>query len=418
MEKNTKIIHLTTLDLSGAGRAAMRIVDAQCRAGWNSLLLCLFKRSKNASKNVVQYNVPNMSLWKRILKKLHLFTPAYIETAKRLKAYKVVDVISILHSDCKPENDTLVRSADILNLHWVHDFVDLRDFLNKTTQPIIWTLHDQGAYTGCCCYANECQRYMDICGACPALSSTQEEDYSTELWKEKYELYQKHASRLHIVCCSNWMADCARQSALMKHLDIRVIPNCIDTDLFTPSPLPNNSRKISLLFGAMNAKDKYKGYLRLVEVLALMSTREDFAAYDIEVLILGENSDGVVDLPYPTRYLGFINNDSELVKVYQESSLLLYASYRDNLPNMIMESMACGTPVVAFDVGGISDLIDHKENGYLAQTQDDFVDGVLWALQNRSQLSQVAREKVIRCFVPEVVAKQYIQCYQEALNGK
>ncbi len=418
MEKDKKIVHLNTLDLSGSGRAAMRIVDAQCNAGWDSLLLCLFKRSKNASKNVVKYDAPKTSLWKRILKKLHLFTPAHIEVAQRLSEYNVVDGVAVLHSDCQTEKNAIIKQADVINLHWVRDFVDIRDFLNHTTQPIVWTLHDQGPYTGCCCYTNVCERYLDTCGCCPALSSMQDEDYSTELWREKYVLYQKHASRLHIVCCSNWMADGARKSGLMKHLDIRVIPNCIDTNLFVPSAASNYGNKISLLFGAMDAKDIHKGYLRLVNVLERMKTREEFAIYDIEILILGENSEGVANLPYPVRHLGFINDDEALVRVYQESSLLLYASYRDNLPNMIMESMACGTPVVSFNVGGIGDLIDHEKNGYLAQTQDDFVDGVLWSLQNRSQLSQAAREKVMCCFTPEVVTEQYIKCYKEALYGK
>ena len=408
-----KVTHITTLDKSGAGRAAIRIVQALQSLKVNTVLLCLFSQL-GLIDGIMRFVPKRNNLFKRILYRLGLRKRDYEQRAKLFSKYHVVDGMHWLHSDLRVDKHTTIKQADIIHLHWIDQMIDLSSFLKHTTQPIVWTLHDMGAFSGGCnYYYYYCPKFEQQCGACPALSSTIENDLSRQEWHLKDQLYHKHLNRLHIVTCSNWLADCARRSSLLRDADIRVIPNCIDVEVYKPLPKMHRDDVIRFMLGAVNAKDPNKGYERLQRMVNCYAAQTQKR---IEVLVVGQNSD---DLCFQenvlVRSFGFIESDSELAAIYNQADLLLYGSYRDNLPNMIMEAMACGVPVVAFPIGGIPDMILHNETGYLAETEDDYLDGIQWCLDNRTQLSVASRNKVINDYHPNRIANMYDQLYKEII---
>ena len=407
-----KITHIVTVDRGGAGRAAIRIVQALRALDIDAMLLCLFNQL-GPIDGLVRYAFKRNNLFKRILYRLGLKKRDYVMRADLFSKYKVVDGMHWLHSDIRFDKHPIIKQSDIIHLHWIDQMIDLPSFLNHTTQPIVWTLHDMGAFSGGCNYYYYCPKFEQQCGACPALSSNIENDLSRQEWHLKDQLYHKHLNRLHIVTCSNWLADCARRSSLLRDADIRVIPNCIDVEVYKPLPKMHRDDVIRFMLGAVNAKDPNKGYERLQRMVNCYAAQTQKR---IEVLVVGQNSD---DLCFQenvlVRSFGFIESDSELAAIYNQADLLLYGSYRDNLPNMIMEAMACGVPVIAFPMGGIPDMVIHKETGYLAETEEEYLAGIQWCLDNKEKLSSASRNKVINDYHPNRIANMYNQLYKEII---
>lgn len=407
-----KITHITTLDKAGAGRAAIRIVQALRALDINAMLLCLFNQL-GPIDGLVRYDFKRNNFFKRILYRLGLKKRDHVMRADLFSKYKVVDGMHWLHSDIRVDRHPIIKQSDVIHLHWIDQMIDLPSFLNYTTQPIVWTLHDMGAFSGGCNYYYYCPKFEQQCGACPALSSTIENDLSRQEWQLKDQLYHKYLNRLHIVTCSNWLADCARRSSLLRDADIRVIPNCIDVEVYKPLPKMHRDDVIRLMLGAVNAKDPNKGYERLQRIVNLYASQTQKR---IEVLVVGQNSDELCFHNNVTvRSFGFIEDDYELSAIYNQADLLLYGSYRDNLPNMIMEAMACGVPVIAFPIGGIPDMVIHKETGYLTETEEGYLAGIQWCLDNQEKLSLASRNKVINDYHPNRIANMYNQLYKEII---
>lgn len=309
---------------------------------------------------------------------------------------------------------------DILHLHWINlRFIDIND-LAKVTKPIVWTLHDCWPFTGVCHYFYDCTRYKQSCGCCPHLASNNERDLSHKVWQKKMDVFSK--LNIHVVCPSNWLAQAARESAIFKQFPVSVIPNPLDTDFFTPGSkvdackvLCISPEKRYILYGAMNAiKDRRKGFAELKSCLQYYENQ--FDTKDIEVLIFGSNDKAQLELNHiRTTDLGLLN-DQQLRAAYRASDVMVTPSLSENLSNIIMESLACGTPVVAFNIGGNSDMIEHKLNGYLAEnvSSKELADGITWCLENNNtaNLSQNARNKVLENFTEDKVGVMYKRVYE------
>ena len=317
---------------------------------------------------------------------------------------------------------------DILHLHWINQrFLPLGSL--PEGKPIIWTLHDTWPFCGICHYFNECQGYRQSCGNCPQLKSHRLNDLSHKIWRRKNEIYKR--LNLQIVAPSSWMGQCAAESGLLSQFQTTVIPNCIDPLEYKPLTshemsdrwhdlVARKNRKKFVLYGAMNATvDKRKGYSYLIS--ALEQITDDRENNDIELVVFGANlSLGSSPIGLPTHFVGFVSDIHELVSLYSLADVMVVPSLNENLSCVIMESLACETPVVAFDIGGNGDMIDHQENGYLAKEKDseDFANGILWCLENNmdGHLSQNARKKVLENYTPEVVGRQYAELYSSLLK--
>jgi glycosyltransferase involved in cell wall biosynthesis len=235
------------------------------------------------------------------------------------------------------------------------------------------------------------------------------------------------AKNISFVTCSNWLGDVAKQSSLLKNASIQAIPNPIDTDIFSPKDKVtvrakwkvDPSAKI-ILFGAANINDRRKGITYLVEALHRLKNNYTQDS-PVEIVIFGKNKHfDVSTLPFPVHQLNVISSPTDMAEIYSLANVYVSASIEDNLPNTIMEAMACGTPTVAFNTGGIPDLIDHQQNGYLAEFESaaDLAAGIKQILTsaNADEFSAAARDKVLREFNNDKVAGQYIRLYNTILN--
>jgi glycosyltransferase involved in cell wall biosynthesis len=312
---------------------------------------------------------------------------------------------------------------DVINLHWVcHGFLNI-ETLTKFTQPIVWTLHDMWAFTGGCHYNQECDRYIDSYGACPQLSSSSNHDLSHWVWQRKAKAWKN--INLTIVTPSKWLAKCVSSSSLFKDLRIEVIPNGLDTDRYKPMNrqlarqllgLPED--KLLVLFGAMNAtSDPRKGFHLLQQALLSLSKSEWKEQLSLVVMGASQPS-SQLDFGFKTHYLGKLSDDISLALIYAAADVFVAPSIQDNLPNTVMEALSCGTPCVAFNIGGMPDMIEHQRNGYLAQAYktEDLAQGIAWVLVNlerHSKLCKIAREKAECEFTSAIQAQRYTSIFTE-----
>lgn len=311
-----------------------------------------------------------------------------------------------------------VAEADVLHLHWVvHGFVNI-PFLRQARRPIVWTLHDSWAFTGGCHLPAGCRRYQEACGRCPQLGSRREADLTRLNWQRKLRAWRD--VDMVVVTPSNWLAACARSSSLFAGRRVEVIPNGIDTDVFKPLDrvaccrilnLPEDKHLI--LFGAMGAtSDENKGFELLRQAMAALPRQ--VAGKECMLVVFGSQQLDLPDLNIEVRFMGTLTDDIALSVLYAAADVMVVPSRQENLPNTIMEAMACGTPAVAFRTGGIPDLIEHQYSGYLAEPFDtgDLAQGIAWTLE-QSGLGIHCRQKVEREFALDVVSARYVKLYSE-----
>ncbi len=312
---------------------------------------------------------------------------------------------------------------DVVHIHWVDAFVDYRK-LKDIKQPIVITLHDCGFFTGGCHHFGQCQLYKTCCDSseCALLGSKIVRLLIRENIRRKVAFIKKH-SQLHIVAPSTWMAQCARQSALLKDVPISVIPNPIDVNLYQPKDkndacayFKKTPSKKYILYGAVNAlQDPNKGWSNLQEALCYFVNK--YGSENIELIIFGANEQFTsITLPISTTFWGYMKEERDMVMLYNLADVMVVPSLYENLPQTAVEAIACGTPVVAFRTSGLVDIVEHQQNGYLAEcySPQDLAEGINWCMNNslNRELSKNAREKVVRCFSEEVVNREYVKLYK------
>jgi len=422
-----KIIILNTNDQNGgAARAAYRLHFSMKNIEVDSLMLV-----KN--KFLSDQSVIPVSVFDKRPKYINVWYDYVINKIKnkiqQRKWRRYPDRSQMILSDLR---STSLHGAlrktefDILHLHWVnHRFLNIGELINLN-KPVVWTLHDAWPFTGICHITNDCIKYEQECGNCPQLKSNKENDLSREIWQKKQKIYNQ--IDLHIVAPSKWLAACAGQSSLFKSVPVTVIPNGIDTDLFAPANkyecreelrLPLDKKYI--LFGAMQAlSDVNKGFDTLTKTLTLL--KNHYSSTELELLIIGADEPLVKpDLGYTQHYFGILTSEISIAKAYNAADVTVVPSFSENLSNTIMENLSCGIPVVAFDIGGNGDMIEHQINGYLAKPYipEDLVDGIIWCLDNKQTqlLSENARNKVLQNFSQSYVSLQYKKLYSQIIHA-
>ncbi|MEA5573378.1 glycosyltransferase family 4 protein [Calothrix sp. UHCC 0171] len=319
-------------------------------------------------------------------------------------------------------------SPDIINLHWICGYIQIES-IPRWNKPLVWTLHDMWTFTGGCQYSHNCDRYIKSCGACPQLHSDREKDISRWIWERKAKAW--HNLDITIVTPSQWLANCTRTSSLFSQASIKVIPNGIDIQRYKPLSrtfareclnLPQDKQLV--LVGANSLYLQRKGADYLHKALESLQTRY---TNKIELIVFGTLPSEIqrkfkLDLGFPIHYIGNLKDDISLALIYAASDVFIAPYIEDNLPNTIIEALACGTPCVAFAIGGIPEIIEHQKNGFLAQPLDaeELAVGIIWVLENNQRwqkLSQNARQKVEREYTQEIQAKSYLQLFTEIINN-
>ncbi len=412
-----KVLHLSTHDIGGgAARAAYRLHTGLQDIGLQSQMLVQEKSSND--KTVI---APKIRLFQGIAKAKLTFEslPLKLYTQKKNTPF----FIQWLPDRVIPKVAQI--NPDIINLHWISGaFMQIETF-SKLKRPLVWTLHDMWGFTGGCHVIGECDRYKVSCGACPQLNSINEWDLSRWVWRRKVKAWKN--INLTLVSPSSWLAECARSSSLFQNLRIEVIPHGLDTQKYRPInqhfaretlKLPQDKKLI--LFGAIEAtSDRNKGFHLLQPALQELSKagwKDNF-----EVVIFGASQpENPPDLGFKTYYLGHLYDDISLATVYSAADVMLVPSLQESFGQTASESLACGTPVVAFNSTGLKDIVDHQQNGYLANPYevDDFAKGIAWILENEQRLEKLsfyARKKAEQEFTLELQARRYSALFEEIL---
>ncbi|MBK0378020.1 glycosyltransferase family 4 protein [Mucilaginibacter segetis] len=421
-----KVALINTSDAGGgAAEACMRLLNALQMQSIDATLVVQHKKRNNdhvytIEKNYLDKTASNFNFFYERL--------PFIAFHERDRSVRFA--FSTANAGTDISEEAVIREADILHIHWTNSgFLSVKNLkkLINLNKPIVWTLHDMWVFTGGCHYAGICDHFKYECGNCYFLRRPDENDLSHTGWLRKSKMLE-NTDQISFVTCSHWLGNVARQSSLLKRASIQTIPNPIDTDIFSPQGKLISRQKWGItpnakiiLFGAANIADRRKGLSYLVEALTHLKNNHP-ESYSVEVVIFGKNKrfDTTV-IPFPVHQLNIITSTSDLAEIYSMADVFLLPSVEDNLPNTIMEAMACGTPVVAFNTGGIPDMIDHKLNGYLAEfkSAENLSNGIIYLLQNGNEttLSEAARNKVLRQFNNEKVAGQYIDLYRSMLRG-
>ena len=314
-------------------------------------------------------------------------------------------------------------NPDVINLHWVVGGFLQPNILKHFDKPFIWTLHDMWAFTGGCHYDEECGRYRESCGKCPVLVSSKNWDLSRWIWKSKYKAWKD--LDFIVVSTSRWLGECAKCSSLFHNMQVKVIPSCLDLSIFKPInkqitrellSLPQDKKII--LFGATNStSNKRKGFHHLQSAMKVLANSE--YGTEVELIVFGSSKKtSLPNLGVKTHYFGTLYDDTSLVLLYNTADAFVAPSTQENLANTVMEALACGTPCIAFNIGGMPDMIEHKRTGYLAHpfNAEDFAKGIIWILEDNERwdvLSHQARQKVEKEFDVQTVAQKYVDLYKE-----
>jgi glycosyltransferase involved in cell wall biosynthesis len=414
-----KILLLNTNDISGgAAIAVYRLLKGLQQNSVQAQMLVQSRKSDDYSV------IGPQTKWQKVFGKLRPTLDSIpVRFYKQRK--KIIFSPAILPDNIFKKIQDI--NPDIIHLHWIAGGFIKIESLAKIKKPIVWTLHDMWAFTGGCHYDEECGKYDKNCGHCPLLNSNKQKDLSYKIWKRKKKAWEN--LDFTVITPSSWLGECAKKSSLFNKTRVEVIPNGIDLNRFKPIDkniardilcLPKEKKLI--LFGALSALgDKRKGFLLLKESLKKLSSKEN---KDIELVIFGSSKPkGEEDLGFKTHYLGRLNDETSLALVYSASDVMIVPSIQEAFGQTASESLACGTPVVAFGDTGLLDIVDHQKNGYLAKPFDtaDLAYGIKWVLEDdirRKQLSQNAREKVVQEFDIVKVAKRYEDLYKDVLKNK
>ena len=411
----------TSERIGGAAIAANRLMDALRNNGIQAKMLVRDKQTDNIT--VIGLKKSLWSIWQFVWERIVIWK------ANHFKQHNLF-AVDIANTGTDITTYPEFKEADIIHLHWVNQgMLSLKDLkkILQSGKPIVWTMHDMWPCTGICHHARECDNYHKECHHCPYLyNGGAKKDLSHQTFKKKKELYQ--LSPITFITCSQWLKERAGQSALLEQHPIVHIPNPIKTNLFTPRNKVESRQKCNLptdkkliLFGSVKITDKRKGIDYFIESCKILAEKHPELVNNLGVAVYGKESEQLKSLvPFQVYALDYISNEKELVNVYNAVDLYVTPSLEENLPNTIMEAMACGIPCVGFNVGGIPEMIDHLHNGYVAdyKSAEDFANGIHWTLSESEyqSLSEESRRKVTSSYSESTIAKKYIEVYNKIIG--
>jgi glycosyltransferase involved in cell wall biosynthesis len=418
-----RILHINTFDcVGGAARSANRLHEGLRVLGADSRMYVLNKTSYDPSVLIYEPPLNFSTRVPRIARREIL-----VRSLRRYENLAPHGLGNFSDDRAVYARDPWRRipEHDVINLHWVVGFVDYTAFFASlcTGTPVVWTLHDMAPFTGGCHWNQGCLKFLERCGACPQLGSLKDSDWTRRVWQRKMKsLAELPSEQLHIVTPSKWLQEERKQSSLFSRFSGSVIPYGLDTDLFAPRD-PRTARDVLgvpldakiVLFLADGVNIPRKGFHILAEALTGIDTGKK-----VILLSLGPGALPVSNT-FAHIHIGPIQNDRFLSFVYSAADVFVASSLHDNLPNTILESFASGTPVVAFDVGGIPDAVRPGVTGLLAKPGDSAslrvaIENLLSNDDRRREMSSNCRRIAVQEYSLKIQAQRYIELYQRMLH--
>lgn len=419
-----KVLQLSTDDYSGgASRAAYRLHTALLQSGVESSMRVL--QHQTANDRVIAGRAPRSfgeKVKNRLEQKYRVFSERHWKT-DNLIMHSFGQVSAGLVQEI---NDS---DADVVNLHWIINLLSIDD-IGQINKPIVWTLHDMWAFCGGeHVVPDDDERSRFRAGYLPENRPVGESgpDLNRQAWEAKRHAWA--TQQFNIVTPGRWMAACARESVLFRESPTHVIPNPLEMEhlwhpvakQFARAVLGLEPHKKYVLSGSAGGMPHLKGEDLLREAMSqLIGTQSG----TIELLIFGQYRPAhVEDWPCPVHWLGPVRDDHIMSLIYSAADVMAVPSRQDNLPNTAVEAHACGVPVVAFNIGGLPDIVTHQKSGWLAPAFDtqDLAQGLSWVLADADrwqQLSTSARQFAVERFSPAVITSQYLRVYDQAVQQR
>ncbi len=431
-KEKIKVKHIAFTDINGgAARAAYRVHKSLINEQSSRIISSMRVIKKFSDDYTVKGGPPNQKklnyffykLLNKISKSLYKSSnPNYFSTAWPSKGLAIE--LNKLFCD---------KKIDLVNLHWLGDGTLSIKEIGQLKMPIVWRLADQWAFCACEHYSE-----FDKTNLKNKLLEKYITGYSFDkkdlfninyyLWTEKLKYWK---GKINIVAPSNWIADCARKSYLFRNSNITVIPTPLDLEKWVPISkaharelinLPKNKKLI--LYGAQGGtQDPRKGSEFLFKALEEINNDESNPiSGQFELIVFGQSTPKIIpNLNFKVRYLGHFNDDISLRIIYSAADLFVISSVQDNLPGTGLEAHACGTPVIAFDIGGLSDIIEHHKTGGLVKDLNYslMAKEITWLIENNirhKKLCESARERAVKLWNQKRIAKLYSEFYFQVLN--
>ncbi len=431
-------IHISYSDgIGGASRAAYRIFTAIKKESLKLGYQSTFKVNKKVTGDYrVIENSGNCKYWEKIqplLSKIPYFTFKTTNNTAHSTALISNNFYSALR-DLKK-----VSKIDLCHLHWLGDSTLTIEEIGKIDIPLVWSLHDQWPFCGAehYCYPPknmmpESDDFRYIYGYQKNSRNIGEAgfDLNRWTWLRKLKSWKKP---INIVCSSDWLYDCAKNSFLMRDWPIYKIPYPLDLNIWKPVEkrlardllnLPKSDIPI-VLFGAVGGTiDIRKGADLLFDAFLYLKTISNKCIFNnMQIIIFGESEPmSPPKIGYPINYVGKINDDISLRLLYSAADLMVVPSRQEAFGQTASEAHACGTPVAAFEIGGLKDIVDHKKTGYLAKPfcSKSLALGIQFILESvkkNNELGSNARKKALRLWDQNKIAESYIKIYRNICNN-
>lgn len=409
-------------DIGGAARAMLRLHQGLLAQGEDSNVLVAKKKT----------SLPKVEEWKgamdvasRVQRRSRSW---WLDFREQMRKRNRPSGLEFFTDDRTRFWDHIVddlNDYEVVNFHWISQFVDHSKVFPRLKVPVVWTLHDQNSFTGGCHYDFGCERWRQGCGACPQLGSDSEKDFSARAWVRKKEAYPQAAEGIHVVTPSQWLGELAGESPLLGQFPARVIPYGIPTDVFHPGGreglrsafrIGDNDRVI--LFVSDNLNNRRKGFDVLQDALKRLVPGRGRRVVVLSVGIGSGHNFGDIE----HHHLGPFGQEELMSAAFSAADIFVASALQDNLPNTLLESLACGTPIVGSRSGGIPDAVRPGKTGWLFDAGDpNSLQEVLEAALESGDLARMreeCRQVAMRIYSMEIQAKEYISLYKEILTEK
>lgn len=400
------IVHLSTFDTGGAATAALRLHHGLLATGVSSAFLSLHTKFNHQQEERFRFPKTVPPLYKRIAKYFGLPLSRQDQINRRVqKLDGKYEVFSLPYAEYRVELHPLVRNADLIHLHWVAGFINYPTFFSQVNKPIIWTLHDMNPFMGGFHYNIDKQRNPQL------------EALEKSLRRIKVETIREVAN-LYVVTPSQWLGQHSTKSEVFSRQDHFHIPYGLDVNTFRPFPrevsrdvlgLPPSGR--ILLFVSERTDNFRKGLDILKDALTQIQIDPDVRLVSI----------GVSEQHGDDNILSFgpVWDDRLLALIFSAADVVILPSREDNFPNVMLEALACGTPVISFSNGGMKEVIRTGFNGILVEetTSDALRAAIVQFLEGTFTVDRTAiRQYAVENFRLDLQASRYHEIYKQVIG--
>ena len=417
-----KVLHLSTIDTGGAANICFALHNALLDKGLSSNVITLKKTLANV--NVEQYyDYTNPGKLRKIFEHYKSYLYPWLFGKLLRDQPKKHEVFTLPYSFFDLTKHPLYKECDIVHLNYISYLFDWKSFFRKNKKPIVWTMHDMNTFTGGCHHSEKCYEYRHNCNKCPQLIDTFIPNSAEKHLKMKMDLINPLKNTI-FVSPSEWLLEMASNSKVLNGKDIRNIAHGVDLNIFfkrknninrSKFELPDNKRIILFLIDDFSRRNK--GAYILKEALKCINEKSE-----LFLLVIGHGSEIFNQDYIDMKKMSFVESSETLAEIYSVIDLTVLPSKYESFSLAAGESMACGTPVVAFNAAGQKERIDHKKNGYLAEpySHESFARGIEYCLDisNNERLSINAENIIKMKYHLDSMIDKYISLYNELLLKK